>query len=83
MPMVVLVSNTPTANHRRPLPLTIRLCGQTFGQSLAKLLDHPFPQPLWEPFPSAAAVNHGPEEPRRRESRLRDSGRDSGFMNHE
>lgn len=33
--------------------------------------------------PSAAAVNHGPEEPRRRESRLRDSGRDSGFMNHD
>ena len=41
---------TPTTSHRRPLPFGERLCGQTLGHRLAKLVDYVFPQPLWRPL---------------------------------
>ena len=44
------VSKTPTANHRRPLPIWKRLCGRQLGQSLAKLSGQLFPESVWKDF---------------------------------
>ena len=60
--MALPLSKTPAANHRRPLPFRMRRCAQTFGQSLAKVLDHAFPQPLWKPFGEHAGEDEESEE---------------------
>ena len=54
-------SKTPTANHRRPLPLWKRLCGRQLGQSLAKLSGQLFPESVWKDF--GERVGEQEEEP--------------------
>ena len=55
-------SKTPTANHRRPLPLWKRLCGRQLGQSLAKLSDHVFPESVWKAFEERVGEEEEEEE---------------------
>ena len=43
-------SKTPTANHRRSLPVGTAYVAERCDHSLAKLLDYVFPLSLWKPF---------------------------------
>ena len=57
----IIISKTPTANHRRPLPLWKRLCGRRLGQSLAQLSGQLFPESVWKDF--GERVGEQEEEP--------------------
>ena len=57
----------PAPNHRRPLPLGKRLCGQTLDPSLAKLSDYVFPQPLWKLLGEHLGEDEGQDQEREEE----------------
>ena len=67
-------------DRRRPWRITAapclfgkRLCGQTFGPSLAKLSDYVFPQPLWKLFGEHLGDDEVEDQERERE-REREEG---------
>ena len=69
-----VVSKTPTANHRRPLPFGNAYVAERCGQSSATLSDCVFPEPLWEPF-----GEHGEEE---EEGEDQEKGGGGGLLGH-